>query len=61
MNKIDRTLGELEELEDDLIDKGIDLEAYGGNIPLVPISAKLGKNIDLLIELIFEENKRLNF
>ena len=43
-----------------MIEAGVDLEPYGGNIPVVHISAKTGLNIDLLIELLEEESKRLN-
>ncbi len=43
-----------------MIDNGIDLEPYGGDIPVIHISAKTGDNVDLLVELLLEESKRLN-
>ena len=36
-------------VEEELIDLGVDLEPYGGNIPVIPISAKSGENVELLL------------
>lgn len=33
---------------------------YGGEIPIIHISAKTGENLDLLQELIIEETNKLN-
>lgn len=54
INKIDRG-GNPEEIEKELNDYGLELEPYGGNIPVVHISAKFKKNLDLLEELILFE------
>jgi len=37
------------------------LEPYGGHVPVIHISAKTGLNLDLFVELLFEESKNLNF
>ena len=42
-------------VEEELVEKGIKLMSYGGEIPVIPISAKSGENLDLLQELIIEE------
>jgi len=34
------------------MEQNLSLEPYGGEIPVVHISGKTGKNVDLLIELI---------
>ena len=50
INKID-VLGcrPLEDVEEELFDKArIDIEPKGGNVPVLHVSAKYGKNIDLL-------------
>lgn len=60
INKADVVGSNIEEIEEQLIDEGVDLEPYGGHIPVIPISAKTGKNVDLLIELLNEESQRLN-
>ncbi len=33
---------------------GVELEPYGGNVPIVYISARNGQNVDLMLELIQE-------
>jgi len=52
VNKIDLIGCNPEEIETELVDYGLELETIGGNIPVVHISAKTGKNLDLLVELI---------
>ncbi|CAK60550.1 unnamed protein product (macronuclear) [Paramecium tetraurelia] len=52
INKIDVPNVNPEDVELELLECGLDLESQGGNIPVVHISAKNGKNIDLLLELI---------
>ncbi|CAD8142795.1 unnamed protein product [Paramecium octaurelia] len=52
INKIDVPNVNPEDIELELLECGLDLETQGGNIPVVHISAKTGKNIDLLLELI---------
>lgn len=33
---------DVDKVEEELIDIGVELEPYGGNIPVLPISAKTG-------------------
>lgn len=56
INKID-VVGsmKIEQLEEDLFKAGLNLESHGGNIPVVYISAKYNRNIDLLLELVVFE------
>ena len=54
------TSANIDSVEEELVDYGIELEPYGGNVPVVPISAITGENVDLLIELIEEDLKKIN-
>lgn len=54
VNKIDKG-GNPEEVEQELFDYGLNIEPFGGNVPVVHISAKFKRNIDLLEELILFE------
>lgn len=61
INKIDVLGADPEELEQEIVEKtGLALETYQGNIPVIHISAKFKKNIDLLEELILFEAEYLN-
>lgn len=51
-NKIDLPDANLPKIERQLMEHGILTETYGGEVPLVPISAKHGQGIDSLIEQI---------
>jgi translation initiation factor IF-2 len=51
-NKIDLPDADLPKIERQLMEHGILTETYGGEVPLVPISAKHGQGIDSLIEQI---------
>ncbi len=52
INKIDRPGANVEKVKNDLIEKGIYLEGFGGDVPYAEISAKAGTNIDQLLDLI---------
>lgn len=52
INKIDRPGANVEKTKLDLAEKGIYVEGYGGDVPFVEISAKVGTNITDLLELI---------
>ncbi len=52
INKIDRPNANIEKTKMDLVEKGIYLEGMGGDIPFVPISAKVGTGIDELLDMI---------
>ncbi len=60
INKIDLPSADVEEVEEELVDFGVDLEPYGGKVPVVHISAKTGQNCDLLVEFLIEEGRNLN-
>jgi len=48
ISKIDLPTADVESVEASLYEAGLNIEPKGGNIPVVHISAKTGKNIDLL-------------
>lgn len=52
INKIDKPNANIEKTKMDLVEKGIYLEGMGGDIPYVPISAKTGKGIEELLDMI---------
>lgn len=52
INKIDLPGADVERVKKQLADNGVLLEGYGGDIVAVPISAKTGKGIDDLLEMI---------
>ena len=52
INKIDRPNANIEKTKMDLVEKGIYLEGLGGDIPFVPISAKVGTGVNDLLSLI---------
>lgn len=52
INKIDKPEANPEKAKNDLAEAGIFLEGFGGDVPNVSISAKTGKNIEELLELI---------
>lgn len=52
LNKIDLPNADIESVEEELVEYGINLEPYGGNIVVIPISAKTGENCDLLVEFL---------
>ncbi len=52
INKIDRPNANVEKTKMDLVEKGIYLEGLGGDIPFVPISAKVGTGVSELLDMI---------
>ena len=52
INKIDRPNANIEKTKMDLVEKGIYLEGLGGDIPFVPISAKVGTGVSELLDMI---------
>ncbi len=61
INKIDRPNANIEKVKMDLVEKGIYLEGYGGDIPFVPISAKEGTGINELLDMIILVSDMHNF
>ena len=52
INKIDRTGADVERVKSQLTEYDLLAEEWGGDIPVVPVSAKTGANMDLLLENI---------
>lgn len=52
INKIDKNGANIEKTKNSLVEHGIYIEGYGGNISCVEISAKTGAGIDELLETI---------
>ncbi|MCX6751649.1 MAG: translation initiation factor IF-2 [Candidatus Nomurabacteria bacterium] len=52
INKIDKTNANVEKTKTELVENEIYLENYGGKIPFVEISAKIGTGVDDLLSLI---------
>lgn len=52
INKIDKPGADIERVKKDLADKGVLVEAWGGETIAVPVSAKTGEGITTLLEMI---------
>ncbi len=64
INKIDKPDADLERVKRELADRNLLVEDWGGKVIAVPISAKTGKNIDQLLDMVLlvrdVENPRAN-
>ncbi len=52
INKIDKPGADIQKTKNSLVENGIYIEGYGGDIPCVEISAKKGTGIDFLLETL---------
>jgi translation initiation factor IF-2 len=52
INKIDKPGADIQKTKNSLVENGIYVEGYGGDIPCVEISAKTGQGIDFLLETL---------
>ncbi|MDP8903767.1 MAG: translation initiation factor IF-2 [Chloroflexota bacterium] len=52
LNKIDKPDANPERVKTELSEHGVVIEEYGGDVPLVPVSAKVGTGIDDLIDTV---------
>src|SRR2546427_8863910 len=52
LNKIDRPDANLDQVKAQLAEHGVTIEEYGGDTPLVPVSAKTKQGIDDLVETV---------
>ncbi len=59
INKIDKPEANPDRIKQQLAEKGLLVEEYGGKSQVVEISAKFGKNVDLLLEKILLEAEML--
>ena len=60
INKIDKPSADIQKTKNSLVENGIYIEGYGGDVPCVEISAKTGQGVDFLLEtllLIVEMNE----
>ncbi len=60
INKIDKAEANSERIKQQLAERNLLVEDYGGKHQVVPISAKKGTNVDLLLEKILLEADMLN-
>lgn len=52
INKVDKPGVEIENVQNALLAEGVQLEAFGGDIPCVPVSGLTGEGLDDLVETI---------
>ena len=52
INKIDKPGAQVDRIKQQLSDRGLLAEDWGGDVVMVPVSAKTHQNIDLLLEMI---------
>ena len=52
INKIDKPGADIQKTKNSLVENGIYIEGYGGDVPCVEISAKVGTGIDFLLETL---------
>jgi len=52
INKIDKADAQPDRVKQQLADRGLLAEDWGGDVVMVPVSAKKGQNLDLLLEMI---------
>ncbi len=52
ISKTDSSKANVDKVKSDLIENGIYIEGYGGDIPAVEISSKVGTNVNYLLDLI---------
>ncbi|MFN3324046.1 MAG: translation initiation factor IF-2 [Bryobacteraceae bacterium] len=52
INKIDKPDAQPERIKQQLADRGLLAEDWGGDVVMVPVSAKASQNLDLLLEMI---------
>jgi len=52
INKVDKPGGNIDRIKQQLADRGLQPEDWGGDVVMVPVSAKTKQNLDLLLEMI---------
>jgi translation initiation factor IF-2 len=52
VNKIDLPTANIDRVKQDLAKIGVQVEGFGGDVPIVPVSAKAGTGLDKLLDLI---------
>lgn len=52
INKVDKPGADIQRTKNSLVENGIYIEGYGGDVPCVEISAKTGQGVDFLLETL---------
>lgn len=52
INKLDKNNADIEKTKQDLLNHGVMLEGFGGDIPFASISAKTGEGVDDMLDLV---------
>lgn len=52
INKVDKPGADIQKTKNSLVENGIYIEGYGGDVPCVEISAKTGQGVDFLLETL---------
>ncbi|MBI4062420.1 GTP-binding protein [Candidatus Gottesmanbacteria bacterium] len=52
VNKIDLPAANIDRVKQDLAKNGVQVEGFGGDVPIVPVSAKVGTGISELLDMI---------
>jgi translation initiation factor IF-2 len=52
INKIDKPGADIQRTKNSLVENGIYIEGYGGEVPCVEVSAKTGQGVDFLLETL---------
>ena len=60
INKIDKPDADIDRIKRQLADRGLVAEDWAGDTVMVPVSAKAGTNLDLLLEMILLSTEILN-
>ncbi|MCX6599741.1 MAG: translation initiation factor IF-2 [Acidobacteria bacterium] len=60
INKIDKPDADIDRIKRQLADRGLVAEDWAGDTVMVPVSAKVGTNLDLLLEMILLSAEILN-
>jgi translation initiation factor IF-2 len=60
INKVDKPDAQVDRIKQQLADRGLLAEDWGGDVVMVPVSAKTRHNLDLLLEMILLVSEMLN-
>ena len=60
INKIDKADAQIDRIKQQLTDQGLLAEDWGGDVVMVPVSAKAKQNLDLLLEMILLVSEMLD-
>lgn len=52
INKVDKETANVQRVKQDLVEKNVLVEEWGGKVPMVEVSAKTGQGIDALLDMI---------